>query len=132
MKIGDEIYVHGYIDEIRKHTIIIRNDGGYFGTGAMVLDWMEYELDGKAVPKIHPTQKPVKVLKRLIEICTDPGDVVIDPCFGSGSTARACIETRRSFFGFEINKEFCRRAQDEMCNVSSRQMDIYEYLGANG
>lgn len=32
MKIGDEVYVHGYIDEIRQNTIIIRNDGGYFGT----------------------------------------------------------------------------------------------------
>ena len=32
MKIGDEVYVHGYIDEIRKDTIIIRNEGGYFGT----------------------------------------------------------------------------------------------------
>ena len=32
MKIGDEVYVHGFVDEIRKDTIIIRNDGGYFGT----------------------------------------------------------------------------------------------------
>lgn len=32
MKIGDEVYIHGYIDEIRPGTIIIRNDGGYFGT----------------------------------------------------------------------------------------------------
>lgn len=32
MKIGNEVYVHGYIDEIRKDTVIIRNDGGYFGT----------------------------------------------------------------------------------------------------
>jgi len=32
MKIGDEVYIHGYIDEIRKDTIIIRNEGGYFGT----------------------------------------------------------------------------------------------------
>ena len=32
MKIGDEVYVHGYVDEIRKDVIIIRNDGGYFGT----------------------------------------------------------------------------------------------------
>ncbi len=32
MKIGDEVYVHGYIDEIRKDTVIIKNDGGYFGT----------------------------------------------------------------------------------------------------
>lgn len=32
MKIGDRIYVHGYVDEIRKDTVIIRNEGGYFGT----------------------------------------------------------------------------------------------------
>jgi hypothetical protein len=32
MKIGDEVFVHGYVDEMRKGTIIIRNDGGYFGT----------------------------------------------------------------------------------------------------
>lgn len=32
MKIGDEVYIHGYVDEIRKDTVIIRNDGGYFGT----------------------------------------------------------------------------------------------------
>ena len=32
MRIGDEVYIHGYVDEIRKDTVIIRNDGGYFGT----------------------------------------------------------------------------------------------------
>ena len=80
----------------------------------MILDWFPWERDGKDIPKIHPTQKPVKVLKKLIEICTDPDDVVIDPCFGSGSTARACLETGRSFYGFEINKEFYRRAVEEM------------------
>ena len=41
-------------------------------------------------------------------------DVVIDPCFGSGSTARACQELKRQFYGFEINKEFYRRAKEEM------------------
>lgn len=84
------------------------------GSGRMILDWMEYERDGKDIPKIHPTQKSVKLLKRLIEICTDPGDVVIDPCFGSGATGRACLETGRQFYGFEINKEFYRRAKEEM------------------
>lgn len=86
--------------------------------GKMVFNWFEWERDGKEVPKIHPAQKPVKLLKRLIEIFTDEGDVVIDPCFGSGSTARACIETKRNFYGFEINKEFYRRAKDEMCNMN--------------
>lgn len=57
---------------------------------------------GGSYPKIHPTQKPVSVLKRLIEIYTDPGDVVIDPVAGSGSTLRACAELNRSCYGFEI------------------------------
>ena len=85
------------------------------GTGHMVFNWFQWERDGKDIPKIHPAQKPVKLLKKLIEIFTDPYDVVIDPCFGSGSTARACMELKRNFYGFEINKEFYRRAKEEMC-----------------
>ena len=53
-------------------------------------------------------------MKKLIEIFTDEGDVVIDPCFGSGSTARACQELNRNFYGFEINKTFYKRAKEEM------------------
>jgi site-specific DNA-methyltransferase (adenine-specific) len=77
-------------------------------------DYIPWETDGTNIPKIHPTQKPIAVIRKLIETFTDPGDVVIDPCFGSGTTARACQELGRSFYGFEINKEFCRRAREEM------------------
>lgn len=83
------------------------------GTGHMVFDWMKWEKDS-GIPKIHPTQKPVNVLKRLIEIFTDEGDVVIDPCAGSGTTLRACQELNRSCYGFEIDKRFYKRAQEEM------------------
>ena len=79
-----------------------------------LINWFEWKKDGKDVPKIHPAQKPVGVLKKLIETFTDEGDVVIDPCFGSGSTARAALELNRNFYGFEINKEFYRRAKEEM------------------
>lgn len=84
--------------------------------GNMVFNWMYWEKDDKDIPKIHPAQKPVKLLKRLIELFTDPGDVVIDPCFGSGSTARAAKELGRNFYGFEINKTFYKRAVKEMVN----------------
>lgn len=84
------------------------------GTGHMVFNWFEWERDGKEIPKIHPAQKPVKLLKRLIEIFTDPGDVVIDPCCGSGSTLRAARELGRPSFGFEIDRNFYTRARDEM------------------
>lgn len=83
--------------------------------GKMVFNWFFWEQD-KDIPKIHPAQKPVALLKKLIETFTDEGDVVIDPCFGSGTTGRACMELKRNFYGFEINKEFFKRARDEMLN----------------
>lgn len=109
------LFYRSYLPKFRNGSKIDEATGKVIrGTGQMVLDWFEWETDGKEVPRIHPTQKPVKVLKKLIEVCTDPGDVVIDPCFGSGSTARACLELDRNFYGFEINKEFYRRAKEEM------------------
>jgi site-specific DNA-methyltransferase (adenine-specific) len=99
------------------------------GTGHMVFNWFSWDRDPKTVPKIHPAQKPVGVLRRLIETFTDPGDVVIDPCFGSGSTARACLESGRNFYGLEINKKFYERAVTEMVRLpEDPQMDMETYL----
>ena len=84
------------------------------GTGKMVFNWFQWEKDGKEIPKIHPAQKPITVLKKLIEVFTDPGDVVIDPCCGSGSTLRAAAELGRNAYGFEIDRNFYQRAKDEM------------------
>ena len=81
--------------------------------GKMVLNWFHWETDG-SYPKIHPTQKPIPVLKRLIQIFTDVGDVVIDPVSGSASTLRACAELNRHCYGFEIKKDFYRNAKKEM------------------
>jgi site-specific DNA-methyltransferase (adenine-specific) len=86
--------------------------------GKMVFNWFEWKRDNaKEYPKIHPTQKPVAVLKQLISIFTDEGDVVIDPCAGSGTTLRACRELNRSSYGFEISKDFYRKAKEEMLVV---------------
>lgn len=84
--------------------------------GNMIFNWMQWERDGKDIPKIHPTQKPVSLLKKLIGIFTDPGDVVIDPCAGSGSTLRAAAEMGRNAFGFEIDRNFYREATTRMLN----------------
>lgn len=82
--------------------------------GKMIFNWMPWERDGKEIPKIHPTQKPVNLLKRLIGIFTDIGDVVIDPCAGSGSTLRAAFEMRRNTYGFEIDRKFYQQAKEKM------------------
>lgn len=87
------------------------------GTGRMIFNYFKWERDNKKeYPKIHPTQKPVKLLKELIEIFTDEGDVVIDPCAGSGSTLRACQELNRTCYGFEIDKNFYKEANEKMLN----------------
>ena len=99
------------------------------GTGKMVFNWFQWEKDGKDIPKIHPAQKPVAVLKRLIEIFTDPGDVVIDPCCGSGSTLRAAMELGRSAYGFEIDRNFYQRAKEEMIVLErNTQMNINDFI----
>jgi site-specific DNA-methyltransferase (adenine-specific) len=79
--------------------------------GKMVFNVMDWEDDKDILyEKIHPTQKPVKLLERLISIFTDEGDVVIDPVAGSGSTLVAANNLGRRAYGFEINKQFYRDA----------------------
>lgn len=84
------------------------------GDRHMVFNWFEWRRDGKEIPRIHPTQKPVGVLKRLVEVFTDPGDVVIDPVAGSGTTLRAAFELGRPSYGFEVDKHFYMAAQEKM------------------
>ena len=84
------------------------------GTGKMVFDWFEWQRDEKRIPKIHPTQKPVNVLKRLIEVFTDEGDVVIDPVAGSGTTLQAAYELGREAYGFEVSRKFYQEATQKM------------------
>lgn len=59
----------------------------------------------------HPTQKPVDLLRYLVLTYTNPGDLVLDSCMGSGTTAIACLKEHRHFLGFELNKEYFDIAQ---------------------
>ena len=105
-----------------------RNGKTIRGTGKMIFNWFSWEKDGKDIPKIHPAQKPVGLLKKLIEVFTDPGDVVIDPCCGSGSTLRAAVESGRSAYGFEIDRNFYERAKNEMLMFErDEQMTIEDF-----
>lgn len=84
-----------------------RNDGHMVFN---VLDWEKDPVNNPMYEKIHPTQKPVKVLEFLIKTFTDPGDVVIDPVAGSGSTIVAAENLGRQGIGFEIKKDFYKKA----------------------
>ena len=55
---------------------------------------------------IHPTQKPLSVLKKLIEISSNPGDIALDVFMGVGSTAVAAKELGRNFMGCELDENY--------------------------
>jgi site-specific DNA-methyltransferase (adenine-specific) len=88
----------------------------------MIFNCFDWVQDRRDIPKIHPTQKPVALLERLIEIFTDTNDVVIDPCAGSGSTLRAAQNCGRRAYGFEIKKDFCKEAREKMLRVTEQKL----------
>lgn len=85
--------------------------------GRMILNCQPWLYDTANTPKIHPTQKPIKLLQHLIGLFTDEGDVVIDPCAGSGSTLVAALNLGRKAYGFEIKKEFYKLAHEKMSKL---------------
>lgn len=81
--------------------------------GRMIFNCFDWARD-TSTPKVHPTQKPVPLLERLIEIFTNKGDVVIDPCAGSGTTLLAAANLGRKAYGFEVNKGFYSDARNKV------------------
>lgn len=107
--------------------------------GKMIFNVMDWERDEESplYRKIHPTQKPIKLLEKLIEIFTDEGDVVIDPVAGSGSTLVAANNLGRVGYGFEIKKDFYKAAKEwiELCKTANAEIKERGYsetlLGMN-
>lgn len=76
--------------------------------------------------RVHPTQKPIALMSQIINHYTRPGDTVIDPYMGSGSTGVACVEAGRSFIGIEINPDYFAIAEKriEAAAASLRQLEL--------
>ncbi len=94
--------------------------------GKMIFNCIDWPRDSES-KKIHPTQKPVKLLERLIEIFTDEGDVVSDPCAGIGSTIIAAERMNRKGYGFEIKKECWTKANAWLSKEQQDRKDILEH-----
>lgn len=63
---------------------------------------------------VHPTEKPVELIRQLVETLSVTNALILDPFMGSGSTAVACHQTGRNFIGFEISKEYCEIANSRL------------------
>jgi site-specific DNA-methyltransferase (adenine-specific)/modification methylase len=75
-------------------------------------------LRGKDGMAVHPTQKPLVILKKLIEVSSKPGDLVLDPFMGVGSTAIAAMELGRKFIGSEINQKYIDWANQRIIQIT--------------
>ena len=62
--------------------------------------------DGHNQRRVHPTQKPVTLMKRILLDYTHEGDTILDPFMGSGTTGVACVQTGRNFIGIEIDPTY--------------------------
>lgn len=93
--------------------------------GKMVMNIIDWVRDTDS-PKVHPTQKPVKLLEKLIKTFTDEGDVVIDPTAGSGSTLIAAENLGRRAYGFEIDRKFYALAINWIESNKRKQAEIKE------
>lgn len=79
--------------------------------------------------KVHPTQKPVSLFEYLIRTYTNEGEVVLDNCMGSGTTAIACMRSKRHYIGYELSKEYydiiMNRIASEKNNIIRR--DLFDW-----
>ena len=77
-------------------------------------------LNAASAKKIwYHTPFPLTLPERLINLYTFKGDTVLDPFMGSGTTAVACVQAERNYIGFEINKEFCDKAEERIKNETN-------------
>jgi len=84
------------------------------------MDVLYYDVpSGKE--RIHPTQKPVALCERLIRTYSNVGDVILDNCMGSGSTAIASINTERRFIGFEKDAGFYSTAMQRYADHTAQE-----------
>jgi len=73
---------------------------------------------------LHPTQKPVDLLRYLIRTYSNEGDTILDNCMGSGTTAVACIKEKRHFIGFELNELYWKKACQRI-DAEQRQLSLF-------
>ena len=95
-----------------------KRTGTFNNNGKLIPDFFECSIPSTKEREgiKHPTQKPLSIIKPLVEILSNKGDTVLDCFLGSGTTAVAAIETGRNFIGFEIDSEYFNAAQSRVQN----------------
>lgn len=88
------------------------------------LSVIDMSRDWKRQDALHPTQKPVDLLRYLVLTYTNEGDTVLDNCMGSGTTAVACTKEKRHFIGFEKDETYWKKSVERVKN-EQRQLTLF-------
>ena len=88
-----------------------------------VVQFSNFHGAGSDADHFHPTQKPVPLLELLVMWYTSPGETVLDPFMGSGSTGVACMQTGRKFIGVELDPHFFEVAENRL----KKAVDTYQF-----
>ncbi len=104
--------------------VIGKRDGAYFG-GYCTHNIFKYQAP-KGKTRIHPTQKPLELIAKLIELTTRKGDIILDPFMGSGTTALACKKLNRQFIGFDNNASYCKMAKKRLAAFNKQNVIILQ------
>lgn len=111
---------HSSKTKIRKSTSVYAGDSGRVETdqSGMKFPRSVIQFDKhSASARLHPTQKPVELFEYLIRTYTNSGEIVLDNCIGSGTTAVACLNTGRKCIGIEKDAEYFAIAQARVADV---------------
>lgn len=106
-----------------------KGDGVYKSmSGICVQEYTNYprsvfHFPNRKGPRYHPTQKPVELIEHLVRTYSNSGDLVLDNCMGSGTTALACLNSGRRFVGFETDTNYFKAAQKRIDEWNAWRLD---------
>lgn len=111
---------NGYISEC-EFAVYVRGKGACFNNDTP-MEWKKKVYASPICPdgKLHPTMKPLDLIRRYLLVHTKPNDVVFDAFLGSGTTAIACIREKRHYIGCEIDKTYYNVAQERIANEKAQ------------
>lgn len=91
--------------------------GTFNNKGKPIHDFVETAIIPASERKLgkHPTQKPIVLMKHFVSLLSNPGDTILDPFMGSGSSGVAALLENRNFIGIELNNEYFQLANKRLC-----------------
>ena len=112
-----------------EHALVLYRDRlpKFNNDGQMIFNWMQWTRDGKEIPKIHPTQKPIELYSWVLRRCAKEDDKILDTHAGSASSLIACHRAGYEAWGFEINEEYFRMAKARL-DREKAQVSMYELI----